>query len=370
MQSYALSREIQKRYPSKKVEIIDFELLTKHESYRRPLSLKRLNLGVEYWFKYRAFQNDLGKLPLSSKTFITNNHDVLIDYVRKEYEVIIVGSDAVWAYQKMYLNNPFWLFGDKLRDIVKMSYAASAYSTDFKNVPNDHKMYIADMLTDFEYIGVRDQETYNFIKDIKPEKQIFLNCDPTFLLPKGENINRAKKILRNNFINPKRPLISFMTTAMPYINEVKKHLGNSFTFVHFSHRDRNMDIFKKNTRLLINLSPTDWYNLYCKCTLNFSNYFHGSLLGVRNSVPTISIDKTNFLYPYIGKIQQVMTDLKLEDYFFLYKNLRQENEKDRLFSQIDYSLKYRESESLRIENAANKEMEKAESFFEALSKYI
>jgi hypothetical protein len=251
-----------------------------------------------------------------------------------------------------------------------MSYAASAYSTDFSNVPKDHKIYIADMLTSFQYVGVRDQETFNFIKNINPEKEIFLNCDPTFLLLKSQNTNHAEKTLKKNFVNWKGPFISFMTNDMPYIKDVKKRLGNSFTFIHFSHRDRNIDIVDKNTRLLFNLSPIEWFNMYSKCTLNFSNYFHGTLLGLRNSVPTFSLDKTDFPYPYIGKIEQVMTDLDLKDYLFLYKSMHQKSEKDRLFSQIDYSLKNLENESLRLERAANKEMEKAETFFTSLSSYI
>jgi hypothetical protein len=115
MQSYALSHEIQKRFPANKIEIIDFELLRKHESYRKGLKLRRFPLNIEYWFKYRAFQNDLVKLPLSSKSLITNNQNVLIDYIKREYEILIVGSDAVWAYQKMSLDNPYWLFGEKIK---------------------------------------------------------------------------------------------------------------------------------------------------------------------------------------------------------------------------------------------------------------
>ncbi|MCF8380667.1 MAG: polysaccharide pyruvyl transferase family protein [Bacteroidales bacterium] len=368
MQAFALSREIQNRFPTKKIEIIDFELLTKHNNYRKPL--RKGPLFFEYWFKYQAFQSDLEKLPLSSKTFITDDFTSIVDYIKREYDIVIVGSDAVWAFQKMGLENPYWLFGKSLGDIVKMSYAASAYSTDFKLVTDEEKAYIAEMLADFQYIGVRDTETYNFIKSIKPEKELFLNCDPTFLLPKSQDFRLANKTLRKNLINPNRQMVSFMTSSMPYIKEIKASLNNSYTYIHFNHRDQHIHILDKNTKLLFNLSPTDWYNIYCKCTLNFTDYFHGTLLGLRNGVPTFSIDKTDFPYPYIGKIEQVMTDLDLKDYVFLKKDMYQKNEKDRLFSQIDFSLKNLETERIRIDKSSDKEKEKSETFFKSLGSFV
>jgi len=87
-----------------------------------------------------------------------------------------------------------------------------------------------------------------------------------------------------------------MTAGLPFIKEIKKYLGNSYTFIHFNHRDRNRDILDRDTRLLINISPLEWYNVYNQCTLNFSHYFHGTIVGIRNNVPTLSFDKTNLIF--------------------------------------------------------------------------
>jgi hypothetical protein len=371
MQSYALSHEIKRRFPSSFVEIIDFEYLFKHNNYKK--------IGIIFPFcmenkiKYNAFQKDLNKLPLSSKTFITDYpNENLINYINDRYNILIVGSDAVWAFKKMKLENPYWLFGNKIRnDIIKMSFAASAYSTDFRSVSDKEKSYIGEHLNNFTYIGVRDQETRNFIGSILPHKKIYLNNDPTFFLEKSVNLFEAQKVLKKNLVYTKKPLISFMTRSLPYIEEIKKHLGNQYKFVHFNHRDKFKDILDKNTRFIFNLSPLEWYNIYSLCFLNFSQYFHGTLLGIRNAIPTFSIDDTNFNYPYIGKNEQVMTDLGLRDYLFHTKFLKtMQSEKERLITQIGYVIKNYEKERIRIENAANIEKNKGESFFEVLKKYI
>ena len=268
------------------------------------------------------------------------------------------------------LENPYWLFGSKLSDVVKMSYAASAYSTDFRSVPEEHKVFISEALADFQYIGVRDAETFNFVKEQTEGKEIHRNCDPTFLLPKSGQTGFARKTLRKNLVSSRRPLISFMTASMPYIQEIKQHLGRSYTYIHYSHRDRYKDIFDRDTRLLLKLAPTEWYHVYSLCKLNFSHYFHGTLLGLRNSVPTISVDKTNFPYPYTGKNEQVMTDLGLKDYLFFQKSLSQKEEKDRLFHQVDFAIKNYETVRVRVEAAANAEKERAESFFLALKQHL
>jgi len=371
MQAFALSNEIKKRFPKCNIEIIDFEYLFKHKMYSRVSKIPLIYL--EDRIKYNAFKRDLKKLPLSPEIFITDSpNDYLPAYINNRYDILIVGSDAVWAFKKMKLNNPYWLFGKKIRsDIVKMSFAASAYSTDFRSVTDQEKEYIAEKLDDFAYIGVRDQETLNFISNILPSKKIYLNNDPTFFLEKSRNFSLAQKTLRKNLVFTSKPIICFMTRKMPYINEVKKYFGQKYEFIHFNHRDKNKDIFDKNTRLLFNLSPLEWANIYCKCFINFSQYFHGTVVAIRNGIPTFSIDDTNFPYSYIGKNEQVMSDLGIKDYLFHTKSLKSEPmEKKRLFSQIDYVLQNYEKEVSRINIAADIEKNKSESFFNKLKDFI
>lgn len=66
-----------------------------------------------------------------------------VTILTKHYDIVIVGSDAVWTYQgKMPVDNPYWLFGNKLRNVIKMSYAASAFSSRFDEIPLEERELI------------------------------------------------------------------------------------------------------------------------------------------------------------------------------------------------------------------------------------
>ncbi|MDD2798978.1 MAG: polysaccharide pyruvyl transferase family protein [Bacteroidales bacterium] len=362
MQAYALSHEIMKRY-GPIVEIIDFEIEYKNAHYKEPLY--RILGAKEYYQKYKRFRSDLNLLPLSPETLITNDYSKLLNYISKRYDIVITGSDAVWAYQKMEVENPYWLFGDNLQ-CAKLSYAASAYSTDFAKVTEEEKSYIGQALKSFNYIGVRDQETHNFIQSIDSSLIINRNCDPTVLLRKPEK-DYASYLLQREKIDIKKPIVGIMAGAIDYMPKIQQHLGPGYQYVNLYLRNRLKDKynpFLKN-HFYNNLSPFEWYNLYAGLHLNFTNYFHGTLLGLKGGVPTFSFDNTNFKYDYVGKIKQVLNDLNLSDFCFEYNRMSKQDE-ERLFSQIDFAVKNRDQISQTIDENMEVERQKSNSFFKAL----
>ena len=358
MQCYALSHTLQARYPQHQVEVIDFEYPRKHNSYLKPA--KQLPFGPEYYVKYRRFQSDLKRLNLSDESFITNDTDSLCEYIKSHYDVVIVGSDAVWAFQKkMPIDNPYWLFGKKLNGVVKMSYAASAFTTIFDQVTREERDAIRESLSDFYYIGVRDIPTQKFIQELSVEKKVHINHDPTFFLEPANDKKMAQRTLRKNLVLGDKPKISFMTRLMPHMNEVRNHLHKDYQLLHFYTRD-NMrgDLKDFRCRFLTNLSPFEWYNLYSQMSLNLTYFFHGACLALINHIPTIAIDDATV--PYMSKYAQLMNDLGLQDNLFSHKDLNGEA----LLSRIDYLLSHQEEEKGRIVQAIAKERQKSESFFQ------
>ncbi|WP_392447289.1 polysaccharide pyruvyl transferase family protein [Capnocytophaga canis] len=369
MQAYALSQQIQRRFGDI-VEIIDFELESKHHSYKKNSLNKLIVYGGKYMKKYRQFQNALNLLPLSPDTLITNNYEKVREYIQKRYDIVIVGSDAVWAYSKgLGLENPYWLFGEKL-DCVKMSYAASAYSLDVKNVPSDHKEYIADCLNSFSYIGVRDDETKNFVQSLNSSLKINMNCDPTVLLDKPSKAE-AEVILKRRGISTDKKIIGIMLSNSDYIPAIIKMLGRKeyeFLDVHRRNYSKNKHYFSTN-KSLFDLSPYEWYQVYSHFYMNFTNFFHGTLLALKSNVPTFSFDNTNFDYEYLSKIRQLLIDLDLLDYWVDNTQYSRE-EQDRVFAQIEYTIKNYETIKEKIDKNMEMESRKADSFFEYLSKLI
>jgi hypothetical protein len=365
LQAFALSKEIFKRVGIMP-ELVDFEYKWKNDSQAQMLN--NFFIGKEYQLQYTKFRADLNLLPLSAETFITDDTSQLLNYLQKNYDILIVGSDAVWAYQKMVLDNPYWLFGDKL-DCIKMSFAASAYSTDFNAVTDAERMYIKNHLKSFDYIGVRDEETSNFIHQILPEKEIHRNCDPTVLL-KGGDTKIADKICRNKGLHRKKRIATLMIAGNKYVPAVIKKISDHEPIMFYKRNFlKDKYTFGSKGKMLYDLSPFEWYNLYSVSSMNITNYFHGTVVGLRNNVPTIAFDNTNFPYKYIGKIKQFMTDLDLLEFYFHYPSMDKTDE-DRLFDQIENIKVNSESIKHKITLSIEKERSKADSFFEQLSKHV
>lgn len=358
MQCYALTRELQHRYGDI-VEVIDFEKLSKYKGYAPALS-KTLRQGTSYNLMYKRFLEDLSLLPLSPKTLITEDYSQVIDYINGRYDIVIVGSDAVWAYNKnLGVKNPYWLGDVKCK---KMSYAASAYSLDVKNVTAEEKKYISKCLEGYSYIGVRDQETCNFVKSLNPAFEVHRNCDPTVLLPKP-NSDMARNILNRLGVDTSKRIVSFMIAGCPYIDVIEKELGDDFEYVMLYKRNHSSDRFKRRREhFLSNLSPIEWYVVYAAFYINITHFFHGTLLALRSDVPTLSFDTTCIDYDYMSKIRQILTDLNLDHFWFDRRNCKKE-EVVNAVHQLEEN--HDRIQSLIAEGMEN-ERKKSVSFFSAL----
>lgn len=369
MQSYSLAQQLIKRYGNI-VEIIDFEKASKHNSYHAKQSFFQLLIhGRGKEVMRNRFQEDLRLLPLSDKTLITDNYNEVLNYISGRYDIIIVGSDAVWAYNKgLGLECPYWLFGDALQ-CEKFSYAASAFSLDQSTISDEDKNYIGNCLKSFSYLGVRDQETENLIKVCLPGADVHRNCDPTVLLDKPDKEITEKVFLRQH-LNPNKKLVTIMMGVYePAIYDIIHKLCKSdyqyvFLYSYMKARER-FSIFAP--RLLYNLSPYEWYHLYGKSYLNLTTYYHGTLLALKSAVPTITFDTCSIKGAYTSKVEQVMTDIGLSDYYNSYRN---GISSDTILEQVNSVIEHHAELSEIIDNNMRAEAKKSESFFRALDKSL
>ena len=363
MQSFALSKEIQKRYGDI-VEVIDYEKLSKANMYQFGPK-KFLQNGMAYKKLYQRFREDLCLLPLSPETIISDDYQIIYDYINSRYDLVIVGSDAVWAYNRhLGLKNPYWL-GPEIK-CRKMSYAASAYSLDVKKVSEEEKKYIASCLKDYDYIGVRDQETFEFCKSVSPDLDVHRNCDPTVLLPQPD-INMAKCILSRLGVDVSKRIVSFMISENKYVDGIQSELGKDYEFVMLLSRNQVNDRFKRRREhYLYQLSPYEWYTVFSAFYMNITKYFHGTLLALKSCVPTISFDVTNMDYEYMSKIRQALTDMKLERFWLESKKCSFDDVK----SKIHYILDNHDEIQQYIKVGMESEKAKSNSFFEKLDQIV
>ena len=365
MQSYSLAQQLVKRYGNN-VEIIDFEKASKHNAYHAKMNVFQMMLfGKSESIMRDRFLDDLKLLPLSEMTLITDNYDEVYRYIEGRYDIIIVGSDAVWAYNKgLGLNNPYWLFGDKLQ-CEKFSYAASAFSLDLTTLSNEDKKYIGNCLKSFSYIGVRDLETENLVKMCLPNADVYRNCDPTVLLDKPKK-DYVRKVFEKQQLNPRKKLVTVMMGRYePIIYEVMKKIGHKdYQFVYLYGRTKAIERFLPSTpRLLCNLSPYEWYHLYGASYLNMTTYFHGTLLAMKSSVPTIAFDTCSIKGNYTSKVEQLMLDMNQSEF---YNSYRKGIKKEEILNQVDFVLNNHERIETIINESMTMESRKSESFFEKL----
>ena len=363
MQSYALSKEIQKRYGDI-VEIIDFEHIDKTRMYR-PDFRKFIRHGMAYHKMFSRFRDDLCLLPLSPDAFITDDYSRIYEYINGRYDLVIVGSDAVWAYNHhLGLRNPYWL-GPEIK-CMKMSYAASAYSLDVKKVSSEERKYIAECLEGYAYIGVRDQETFDFVQSVGSGKEVNLNCDPTVLLPKPD-VDMGKCILARLGVDVSKKIVSFMISGNPYVDVIQKKLGRDYEYVMLLSQNRISDrLLPKGRHFLCDLSPYEWYTVFSCFCLNITKYFHGTLLALKSGVPTVSFDVTRMNYEYKSKIKQLMSDMHLEQFWINNKDCSM----NQIWTAIKYILENREEVERLINASMEEEKKKSVSFFRALDGII
>ena len=369
MQSYSLAQQLIRRY-GRIVEVVDFEKASKHYAYHAKQGLFRIIVyGNGRDIMRGRFQDDLSLLPLSDHSLITDDYDQVLRYIEGRYDIVIVGSDAVWAYNKgLGLKNPYWLFGDSLQ-CDKYSYAASAFSLDQSKLSDEEKEYIGDCLKSFSYIGVRDQETENLVKTCLPEARVFRNCDPTVLLEKP-NEEKAQKVFDKFHLNPRKKLVTIMMGLYePIIYEVLKKLGkDDFQYVYLYRRMKARErFFPWTPRFLYNLSPYEWYHLFGNSFLNFTSYFHGTLLALKSETPTIAFDTCPIEGAYISKINQLMLDFGLDAF---YNNYHNGISRESILEQIDFILSNHEEIKQQIDRNMSIEAQKSESFFYSMDKSV
>ncbi len=224
--------------------------------------------------------------------------DFKIDYECKEkYDLIIVGSDVVWASPKI---KPFWTEG--LNGRSRASYAASMHGMNNLPLPGKVKNLIEKVrlfpkrktLKKFIGISVRDDRTYNSVKRLLGKrKNIVKVLDPTFLLDKSI-IEEPKRIIDEKYI-----LVYSYALVGEDINPVfeyaKKHnckiccVGYKAAFADYNPA----------------CTPFELLSLFHYAEAVITTTFHGTALSI--------IMHGNFVTFESGKAKELLADLNLSD---------------------------------------------------------
>ena len=208
LQCYSLQQLLQKRFSECRVDVIDYLSPKMRDYYSENVLIKTL-ASVDGMEKH--------KLILFAKVFIGSCLDKLLSRRRRAfekkknfsinrgqqyltlspkhiceigakpflnaiagYDIVIVGSDAVWNDKQIDQPNVYYL--ENVKSCLKMSYASSSYGMDFRSLKESRRKNTAHALSSFDYIGVRDQATEEYVLAMMPDANIHHNCDPSIFL--------------------------------------------------------------------------------------------------------------------------------------------------------------------------------------------
>ena len=154
----------------------------------------------QFSLKYRVYRKKQIKMNLTFDEFVKkyNNYYLSDLGVSKEpnynpkLDLLLIGSDEVFNCTQSNIDVGYSreLFGLNRKSNYLASYAASFGSTNMDKL-NKYKIKdeIKKMLNDFDYISVRDTNSYNIVHELI-DKPIYKNIDPVLLygFPEVDNI--------------------------------------------------------------------------------------------------------------------------------------------------------------------------------------
>ncbi len=310
VQTYALQQQLKKRFPDVKFEVVDFEYkdatVKKKIDYIKHILRMRKQEYVDLFRMDSAFKREYSKLPLG-KRIVTNNTKKAIDLISKEYDFIIIGSDAVFNWQAHSVPNVYFFNTDKCEHVT---YAASSHLNMYREATLAQVEEVRDALSKMKYIGVRDAETKRFVSYFNPSCSSYHNCDPTVVLDMDYEAPVLDNLMKKAGIKKEDKIIVLMLKEKKFGKYVKEKFGDEYKIVSVRKNNPYADIF------ISGLSPLEWSKVFSYAKLTVTDFFHGSLLSLKNGTPVISIDSSKY-FDYESKAKDLFeTQLKLPEFFY------------------------------------------------------
>ena len=309
LQAYSLCQKLNTE-PGIKAEIINFRMQKEVNIYRNSIKKRTLIHPIEEYHTHKTnarqdegFHRDFTKLKVSAGECIGDSPDDLAGYIKGKYDVVIVGSDEVWKTDGMRgFPTPYWLFGDL--GCRKFAYAVSARS-DFSKLSTENQSLLINAVNDFEFIGVRDQLTYDEVYKFRTSKDNIVKCcDPSFFNMYEPNKERAAEILSRAKLSSQKKTIAIMTEEISIVKAIQEKLSKDYNLIAF---------YQWHPGLidLTGLSPFEWLDVMASVDMVMTSFFHAVCFGVQFGVPLIAFGTPR----KSSKLIEVVKDIHREDIY-------------------------------------------------------
>ncbi len=349
LQSFALSNQLADRFPKSSVEIVD---------YIAPLEKRKIVINVLWGIKHYGLANgvrDMQKIHSFNGAYKTlklskrkqfNDLTELYRYIDDNYDLLVIGSDAVFNWNQNGYPTAFIPTYD-FKHCKLVSYAASVHGLRYLNEPQNRINECGNVFAKMQLVGVRDKNTEKFVEHCCAEAKLVHCCDPTVVIDiekaKQQANNYKDRIYKKHKCDLSKPYIVLMLPDGEFTKKIEDKYAGEYQIITLFKPSRNAQYY------LYDLNPFEWAMVLSKASVVITSYFHGTLLALRQGTPVISIDLSNYNdVDYEGKLKDLLyTRLNLPEFYVDGNDLNDVGIQTGLLSTIDKAVRGEYADKIR-----------------------
>ena len=366
LQAFSLAYKLQEQFPDDEVEIIDY-MAPKNRNRKLYMVLRNVRHygikgGLSELKRIFVFKSMQKHLPLSPKSFCTGNLKKLYSYIDERYDVLIIGSDAVFNWNQT--NFPTAFIPDYQFSVPVYTYAASVHGLRFYSAPNKILQICGKVFERMEYIGVRDSCSERFVKLCSENARTVHCCDPTLFINRDViykmGIGVKEKMQKRYGFSLDCKYMGVMAPDSNMIKEISERYGSEYKIVSVFVKSAYSDYY------VADLNPFEWTVILKQASMVVTSYFHGTLLSLVQGTPAIVLDYSGYCDDrYEGKLKDLMfTRFELGELYYDKKEADDFVGDNSFYKKTDDILSGVYNE--RIALAVEKERESIKDFIEEL----
>ena len=366
LQAFSFSNKLKETFPDDEIEIIDY--IAPKERMRKfkiiLWNLKHYGIkGCISELKRNLIFNSMQKyLSLSPNSFCTNNLKKLYKYIENRYDMLIIGSDAVFNWNQTDFPTAF--IPDYEFSIPVYTYAASVHGMKFYSVKKNKIDICSKIFERMTYVGTRDKCSEEFVKLCSQNAKIIHCCDPTLFIDKEsiyeKGIIVSEKLDKRYGLSLKDKYIVVMAPDSELIKDIYKRYSKEYKIISVFVKSSFSDYY------ISDLNPFEWTVILKEASMVVTSYFHGTLLSLVQGTPAVVLDYSGYCDDkYEGKLKDLMiTRLNLSELYFDKNDAENFVNKVEFYNIADELLDGRYQE--RINDAVEKEKSALLQFLDLL----
>ena len=243
------------------------------------------------------------------KEFVEGNLNLTKEYRSKQeidvadFDAIISGSDQVW--NPRLTGGDMTYFLDFVPDNVKkVSYAASIGLNGDLFI--EHKDVFEKYVPAFSGISLREETHVEYIQSIAKDKEVIASIDPSLLLTSKEYLDAFE--LPDNRSEDYIFVFSYALDPKMYDFANMLSLKSGYKIVALS--PYNAGSYVSGTKVVKNVPPVEWLELFNKAKLIITDSFHGMMFSIVFNKPFYAYtpNRSN-----VARVKDILKKLNLED---------------------------------------------------------